>query len=109
MENLEKVLKKMGEELKDEIWAKSSTYCLIDIAKAYEIFDIEGGEQYKDVNAVVPLKKTLKGLSVIVSGKSFEDYAQLKSGIAVPEWVAEEAKMKYKKYKPKDEMTLTTA
>ena len=118
MTELGDVLIKIGEEFKDEIWAKSGTYCLIDVGKAFEVFGKKkNADKYKGVNIVVPLnegplnvvplkKDSERGVPLIVNGKNFSDYCQLESGIAVPEWLAEESALTYKPYKPKDSMTL---
>jgi len=107
MTDLGDVLTKIGEEFKDEIWAKSGTYCLIDVGKAFEVLGKENADNYKGVNAVVPLKKSPeKGIPFLVNGKDLSDYCQLESGIAVPEWMAEESGLTHKPYKPKDSMVL---
>lgn len=107
MTELGDILIKIGEEFKEEIWAKSDKYCLIDIGKAFEAFGIKDGDKYEGVKAVVPLKKGQKdSIAILVNGKDLSDYAHLESGIAVPEWVAEEAGLTYKKYEPKERMTL---
>jgi len=106
MNALADVLTRIGDELKEDIWTKSDTYCLIDIGTAFEHYEIEGGEKYEDVKVVVPLKKASGGVNFMVNGNDLSDYSQLKSGIAVPEWVAEESDLSYKPYQPKSRMTL---
>jgi hypothetical protein len=102
---LGEVLQEIGEEYKEEILDESEFILEVDIGKQAEKLgysDIK--EKYHDVEAIVPLRQSVKGLKVRIDGRTFVNYAQLESGIAVPGYVAEEAGLPYKTYKPHDSL-----
>lgn len=104
------VLNKIGETFKQEIANDSSIYLEIDIGKQAEKFGYSDmKEKYHDVSAVVPLKQALPGMKVMIDGRTFIHYAQFESGIAVPEYVAREAGLRYQTYHANDSMILNFA
>jgi hypothetical protein len=103
--DLGKILTKIGEEFKEQISEDSIFYLEVDIGKqAEELGYSEMTEKYHDVYAVVPLKQAVKGLKVLIDGRTYVNYAQLESGIAIPGYVAKEAGLPYKTYQPNDSM-----
>ncbi len=99
------VLIKIGEDFREEISDESSLYLEVDIgkeAKKMGYSDVQ--EKYHDVCAVVPLKEPVNGMKVLIDGRTFVDYAQFESGIAVPGYVAKEAGLPYRVYKANDSM-----
>jgi len=104
---LAKILEKIGNGFKKEILPESKIYCIIDIGQAAENFGKpELKEEYKDINAVIPLKKAKGDWGFEVDGTGLSDYAQLESGIAVPKYIAEKSGLPNKKYQPKEKMFL---
>jgi hypothetical protein len=103
--DLGEVLTKIGEEFEKEI-SVESIFCLeVDIGKQAEKLgysDIK--EKYHDVSAVVPLNRPVGGMKVRMDGRTFVNYAQFESGVVVPGYVAKEAGLPYKTYKPNDSM-----
>ena len=103
--NLEEVLFKIGEDYKENIQDDSRYYLEINIAqKAAEwgIPDIEAN--YGDVHAIVPLRNPVKGMKVRVDGRTFVNYKQFESGVAVPNYVAKETDLPHKVFIPNDSM-----
>lgn len=98
---LREVLTIIGEEFREEISEESGIFLEVDIGKQAEKLGFANiVEKYRGVDAVVPLKDTVDGMKVMIDGRTFVNYAQLESGIAVPGYVAEEAGLSYKTYKP---------
>jgi hypothetical protein len=104
------VLNKIGEKYKQEIATASKFYLEVDIGKQAEKFGYSAmKDKYLDVSAVVPLKQAAPGMKVMIDGRTFINYAQFESGIAVPEYVAREAGLSYQAYRPDDSMILNFA
>jgi hypothetical protein len=104
------ILNKIGEKYKHEIANESRFYLEVDIGKQAEKFGYSAmKEKYHDVSAVVPLKQAIPGMKVMIDGRTFINYAQFESGIAVPEYVAREAGLRYQAYQPNDSMILNFA
>lgn len=102
------VLNRIGETFKQDITNESKYYLEVDIGKQAEKFgytDIK--EEYQKVNAVVPLKESAPGMKVMIDGRTFMNYAQFESGIAVPEYVAKKTGLRYRTYQPADSMILS--
>ncbi|UCG81478.1 MAG: hypothetical protein JSV60_04150 [Desulfobacterales bacterium] len=105
---LDKVLTKIGEEYGEDITNDSRFYVEVDIGKkAEELGYSHLKEVYHDVNAMVPLKKPAKGMTVRIDGRTFVNYAQLESGIAIPGYVAKEVGLPHETYEPNDSMILS--
>jgi len=108
-QKLSEVLKNISEEYRDRISNTAGTrnYLEVDIGRRagqMGLSDLQ--EKYHDVNAVVPLKTPAPGMKVRIDGRTFVNYAQSESGIAVPGIVAKEAGLPYKTYVPNDSMIL---
>jgi hypothetical protein len=107
---LGEVLTKIGEDYKEDISSESRFYVEVDIGeKAEDLGYSDLKEAYHNVNAVVPLKKSAKGMTVRIDGRTFVNYVQLESGIAIPGYVAKEVSLPYKTYEPNDSMVLSFA
>ncbi len=65
--------------------------------------------RFQNVSAIILLKAPAKGMKVLIDGRTFVDYAQFGSGIAVPGYVAREAGMPFKTYTAHDSMILNFA
>ena len=108
--DLGEVLAKTGEEFRGKISNASRFYLEVDIGKQAEKLGFSRiKEKYHGVNAIVPLKEPVAGMTVRVDGRTFVHYGQLESGIAVPGYVAKEAGLPHKTYMPNDSMILNFA
>jgi hypothetical protein len=108
MSNLDKVLTKIGEEYKEDILSDSRYYVEVDIGKKAEelgFSDLNG--DYHDVYAIVPTRTPAKGMTVRIDGRTFVNYGQLESGIAVPGYVAKYVSLPYKTFEPNHSMILS--
>ena len=106
-EELNKILLLIEEEYKDHILNESRYYLEVDIGKKAEKLGFSDlKKEYRDVNAVVPLKIPVRGMKVRIDGRTFVNYAQFDSGIAVPGYVAQKSGLPFRAYLPKDSMVL---
>jgi hypothetical protein len=64
----------------------------------------EAKAQYKNVCAIVPLKRPVSGMKMRIDGRTFVNYAQFESGIVVPNYVARNVDLPYRAYIAKDSM-----
>lgn len=106
---LSAVLTSIGEEYREKIAIApgARNYVEVDIgerAANLGFSDLEN--QYRRVNAVVPLQKEIPGMKVRIDGRTFKDYALYDSGMAVPGYVARAAGLPFKTYAPNDSMIL---
>jgi hypothetical protein len=105
MNNLSEVLAKIGKEYQENIQEDSHYYREISIAqKAAELGFSEVKDRYRNVHAILPLKHPIRGMKVRVDGRTFVNYAQFGSGIAVPNYVARQVDMPHRAYIAKDSM-----
>ena len=105
MNNLSEVLAKIGEEYQNNIQEDSRYYFEISIAqKAAELGFSEAKESYGNANAIVPLKHPIGGMKVRIDGRTFVNYVQFESGIAVPNYVAGQVNLPHRAYIAKDSM-----
>ena len=108
MENsLDKLLKKIAEEFKGLILENSWHYREVSISKKAEsmgYFNLQ--QKFPDAYAIIPLKQPVKSMKVRIDGRTFVNYGQFASGIAVPGYVAAHSKLPFTKYTPRDSMVL---
>lgn len=103
--NLTTVLTKIGDDYREDISPGARNYLEVDIGKeAGELGYTDLEEKYHDVFAVVPLKEPAEGMKVRIDGRTYVNYAELESGVAVPGYVAKEAGVSYKTFEPNDSM-----
>jgi hypothetical protein len=103
--NLTDVLNRIGDEYGNNISNDSRFYMEIDIGKMAEKYGhFEIREKYRDKFAIVPLKHPVSGMKVRIDGRTFVNYAQFKSGVAVPNFIARDAGLSYKTYTAHDSM-----
>jgi len=104
---LNKVLRSLGEEYKDDILSTSRFYREVNIGEqAGKLGFHDLHQDYRDAYAIVPLKDAVQGMKVRIDGRTFVNYAQFDSGIAVPGYVANKTRLPYKAYVPNDSMIL---
>ena len=104
------MIEKIGETYRDRIQSGSRFYVEVNIgeqAEALGYSDITAA--YRDAYAVVPLKQAVPGMKVRIDGRTFVNYAQFASGIAVPGYVAKDAGLVHTTFTPNDSMILNCA
>ena len=104
---LDDVLERIGETYCDLIQNGSRFYLEVNIgnqAAALGYGDI--AEKYRDAFAVVPLKQAVPGMKVRIDGRTFVNYAQFSSGIAVPGYVVKDVGLAHTTFIPNDSMIL---
>ena len=102
---LAEVVTKIGAEFRDKILMDSRFYLEVNIGKqAAKYGHPDLAIKYHDKYAVVPLKHPLGGMKVRIDGRTFVNYAQFKSGVVVPNYVARDAGLSYKAFIPHDSM-----
>jgi hypothetical protein len=108
MENrLDDVLANIESKYREFIAESSRNYIEVEIGKAAEALGYGDLKSlYDGVYAVVPLRKALRGMKVRIDGRTFVNYAQFESGIAVPGYVAKNSQMLTKAFTPEDSMIL---
>jgi len=108
--HLDEVLESIAKEYGGNILDGSRHYLEVDIGKRAEALGYPKlKEKYGQVYAIVPLKHPVNGMKVRIDGRTFVDYAQYDSGIAVPGYIADDAIQPYKPYIPNNSMILNFA
>jgi hypothetical protein len=64
----------------------------------------EIGETYKTACAIIPLKEPQPGMKVRIDGRTFVNYAEYDSGMAVPGYLAKASSRKFRPFVPNDSM-----
>ena len=106
-EKLQKVIQSFALDYQNNIAPESRYYQEISIGRqAGKIGYLDIEKAYRNVYAVIPLKHMLRGMKVRIDGRTFVDYAQFESGVAVPGYVARKMKVPFQKYTPHDSMIL---
>lgn len=107
---LREVLNRIGEKYINDISRHSRIYLEANIGKEAEKMGYsEIRLRYGSSHAIVPLKQPVPGMKVLVDGRTFVNYAQLKSGIVVPVYIADTAGLDYSVYVANDSMVLNFA
>ena len=99
------VLIKIGDEFSDQISMDSRFYLEVNFGKQaekYGHFELTG--KYHDINAIVPLRRPVRGMKVRVDGRTFVNYVQFDSGIVVPHYIARQVDLPHRTYTAKDSM-----
>jgi hypothetical protein len=108
--NLKLVLTHIAEAYKGSISQNSRHYREVDIGDvAARLGFADVKEKFKNARAIVPLQNPVSGMKVLIDGRTFVDYAQYDSGVAVPGYIAKEAGIPYKAYTPDESMILNFA
>jgi hypothetical protein len=75
-------------------------------ATARKLGYTELAEKYKTASAIVPLRNPQRGMKVRIDGRTFVNYAEYDSGIAVPSYLAKATGRKHRTFIPMDNMIL---
>ena len=102
---LNAIMDTIGETYKEIIEIGSRYYLEVSIGKqAAALGYTDLVEQYAQTYAIVPLKAPLAGMKVRIDGRTFDNYAQHASGIAVPAYVASATGQVFEPFVPNDSM-----
>lgn len=105
--HLDKTLNSISDEYIDKIDGSSRFYIEVDIgAKGQKLGFEDIGRRYRRVLAVVPIKQAQRGMKVRIDGRTFINYGQLESGLAIPGHVVKKSKLSFRQYVPNDSMIL---
>jgi len=107
---LDTIIAGIDEEFKSMIGAESRNYLEVNIGNRAEALGYaELKEKFKDACAIVPLRHPVKGMKVRIDGRTFVQYAQFDSGLAVPGYVARESQRPHRRFVARDSMILNFA
>lgn len=101
------IVKKTGEEYRNRIQKGSRFYMEVNMGKQADKFGLSGYRgQYENIFAIIPLKQPVKGMKVRIDGRTFVNYIQVESGIAIPGNMAKKVNLTYETFIPNDSMIL---
>jgi hypothetical protein len=106
-DDLKTIIGQIGEDHRHEMATDSRHYCEVSIGQSAERLGyphLEG--QFRDVYAIVPLKRPAEGMKVRIDGRTFVDYAQFDNGLVVPGYLAKKTGLPFKRYVAQDSMIL---
>jgi hypothetical protein len=104
-QNLKNLLDKIGDRYKPMILKGSRHYLEVSIGEqAHEMGYADLEEKYGHTCVIVPLKTPQKGMKVRIDGRTFVNYAEHASGIALPGHLAREAGRSFTRFIPNDSM-----
>ena len=103
--NLNTVIKKIGEDYRGLLQADGRNYVEVNISqKAAELGLTEIEECYRDVFAIVPIERPVDGMKVRIDGRTFVNYDQFDSGVAVPNYVSRHSNLEHRPYTAQNSM-----
>jgi len=86
---LKEVLDRIGERYAADLEKGSRHYLEVSVGEQAHLLGYDDlFEMYRHTYAVVPLKAPKAGMKVRIDGRTFVNYAQYASGIAVPGYLA---------------------
>lgn len=102
---LKDLLKYLELEFGDKIQRGARNYLEVNLAeKARKLGYADFSEKYRTAYAIVPLRDSQPGMKVRIDGRTFVNYAEYDSGIAVPGYLAKASGMSYRTFVPNDSM-----
>jgi hypothetical protein len=104
---LRHIIEHIGREHAGHISKEAQNYLEVDLGRQAEALGYDDlGRTYRNTCVVVPLKGPMAGMKVMIDGRGFSGYAQFETGLAVPEAVARESGLTYRRYEPNESMIL---
>jgi hypothetical protein len=104
------VIHSISNEYGNLIVKDGRNYIEVDIAERAEAMGYpEIKSRYGHVNAVVPIKHPVRGMKVRIDGRTFSNYKQVDSGVAIPGHVVKDTGLSNSAYIPVDSMILNFA
>ena len=106
MENqIEQLLGQVEHEYGDRIQKGARHYLEINLAEKAEKMGYGAlKDKFRTACAIIPLKDPQRGMKVRIDGRTFVNYAEYDSGIAVPGYLAKATAMNYRTFVPNDSM-----
>jgi hypothetical protein len=102
---LNDIIDRIGEEFDGHIEPGARNYLEVSIGRQAEKMGYPDlVDAYRNAFAIVPLKAPQRGMKVRIDGRTFVNYAEYPSGIAVPGYVAKAAGSRFKTFVPNDSM-----
>lgn len=106
-QHLDHTLHAIGKDYEAKIAVSSRNYLEVDIGRrAAQLGFSDVENQYSSVLALIPLKEAEHGMKVRIDGRTFVDYGQLDSGVAVPGFVVRKSGLSHRSFIPNDSMIL---
>ncbi|MFP4225899.1 MAG: hypothetical protein ACLFRF_04135 [Desulfobacterales bacterium] len=103
------IINAIGDAHRENISGDSRHYVEVDIGRTAEKMGLaELVEKYRGSFAIVPLKQPVPGMKVRIDGRTFVNYKQYESGVAVPDYVARDGELPYQAYTPNHSMILNS-
>ncbi len=105
MKTLDDIIETIEKKYEDKIEAGARHYVEVDIGDQAERLGFNDlARKYRKINAILPLKEPLDGMKVRIDGRTFVDYAQFGSGVAIPGRIARDVSRSFKTFVPNDSM-----
>jgi hypothetical protein len=102
---LKELLKHMESEYSGKIQRGARNYLEVNLAEqARKLGYGNLRKKYSTACAIVPLKDPQPGMKVRIDGRTFVNYTEYDSGIAVPGYLAKASGMNYRTFVPNDSM-----
>jgi hypothetical protein len=103
--SLDSVIQEIEDEYRELIQADGRNYIEVSISgKAQEMGFSDLEECYRHACAIVPIKRPVEGMKVRIDGRTFVNYQQFVSGVAVPDYVSRHTGFEYRPYKAQNSM-----
>jgi hypothetical protein len=107
---IEKIINYLSNTYQDIIDPDGKNYIDINLGKIAEYLGFSQLKtQFNTTSVIVPIKHHLDGMKVLIDGRIFVKYSQFDSGIAVPEYVANNSGLPNKPYTCHESMVLNFA
>jgi hypothetical protein len=104
-DKLNEVLNSIGNNYEPKIERGARHYLEVNIGEqAARLGYSDLKDKYLGAYAIVPLKVPQDGMKVRIDGRTFVDYAECKSGIAVPGYIARDTGRRFTAFVPNDSM-----
>jgi hypothetical protein len=101
---LTSVIQEIEDEYRELIQADGRNYIEVSISGKAQEMGFSDLEDYRYATAIVPIKQPVEGMKVRIDGRTFVNYHQFISGVAVPEYVSKDTGFDYKPYKAQHSM-----
>lgn len=102
---LVEILESLDREFQEAVEKGARHYLEVSIGRRAEKLGYgDLSEKYKNTFAIVPLKAPRIGMKVRIDGRTFVDYAESDSGIAVPGYLYKETGRSYRTFVANDSM-----
>ncbi len=102
---IDELLKHVEDRYGGKMQPGARHYMEVNLAEqARELGFADLGEKYKTACAIIPLKAPQEGMKVRIDGRTFVNYAEYDSGMAVPGYLAKASGRKYRAFVPLDSM-----